>query len=108
MQVINLTDHAVIIVNAKNEPIKVFPASGKVAHCEHTLIEQKRIGGVPIHSKSYGPVKGLPLPDDNMEKIYIVNEQVAEAVRDSRFDVVIPEGVVHTVDGNFYKQLIAV
>lgn len=99
MQVINLTDQPVTIVNERGLKLKTFLPSGPVASCDVKVIQQDIVGGVPISVNAYGQVRNLPVPDDNLEMLYIVNEYVAEAVKSSRFDILVPHDLVRTEAG---------
>lgn len=105
MQVINLTDQPVTIVNDRGVKIKTFLSTGS-AYCDVKVMQDKVEDGVPIVSRKYGAIHGLPEPDENLAKLYIVNEYVAEAVRSSRFDILVPDGKIQTQDGPVYKTLV--
>lgn len=107
MQVINLTEKTITVVDAKGLPLKVFPSLGRAQATSH-LVKRADIMGIPIYVRVYGQVKGLPQPDENGEKLYIVDEEVAEAVKDSRFDILVAGDAISTDTGKFYRSLIEV
>jgi len=71
-----------------------------------TSIKLETDGLIPIYKKEYGRVIGLPYPDLNKEKYYIVNEDIIEAVGKTRSDLVVPSEPFLYQGATYYKTLI--
>ena len=81
MEFINLTPHAVNIVDGPT-----IPSSG-LCRLSVTTEEVGNIDGVPMVRTVYGDVQGLPSPKEGT--IYIVSSLVASRVPD-RHDIAVP------------------
>ena len=57
---LNLTPHAIAVLNQITEEVVTFPASGTLARVatETTLVAQ--VEGFPIYRTTYGKVEGVP------------------------------------------------
>lgn len=105
MELCNLTQESVSIVDEDGKLIITYPSRG-IATCTAEEKQVRTIDGVTILRKRFKPVSGLPLQAVDADKIYIVSAEVAEAVRDTRMDVVIAsEKVENTEFANAYKSL---
>jgi hypothetical protein len=104
VEVINLTDHDVVILNEESfkfpdlEPTEKcrIPPSGIMTRVKHnTMVEGKiLVQGrvVNITQTTYGEVVNLPPPEEG--KLYIVSKLVAEAMQGLRDDLVILSGLL--------------
>lgn len=91
---VNLTPHAVNIVNGPS-----FPPSGQVARCSMITHHRGEIGGIPVAQRQMGPVEGLPDPEEGV--FYIVSAMVREAAEDDgRRDCLSPGVLLRDDDGN--------
>jgi len=81
---VNLCSHSVQIVNSDGDVVDI-PASGIVARVEKRS-EIENFGGVDIYRDVYIDIYGIP--DSQKDTLYIVSAPVANAVNDSRKDVV--------------------
>lgn len=95
MNIINLTVHDITIV--KNEKTEIIPPSGVVARCETQEVLIGRVNGVDIYKINYGKVTGLPPANKNT--VYITSVLVAQAVKEMRNDVLIPNDFVRDEKG---------
>lgn len=102
MEVFNLTSAEVTIVDENGKLVVTYPSRGH-ATCEIVMKKLRVIDGVPISRKQYTPVIGLPEASVDADKYYIVDEDVAEALKDSRFDILIP--IEPFVDSNKHKGM---
>lgn len=95
MNIINLTLHDINII--EDEKVKIIPPSGVVARCETEEILIGKINGVDVYKIKYGDITGLPPANKNT--IYITSALVAQAVKDVRNDVFIPNDFVRNDKG---------
>ena len=105
MKILNYTGKRIGLTNRAGNPIEVIPSDGH-AHCEIEIKEQLIIGRTPIYNKDLGKVRGLPAPDLNLEKMYIVTADVAEAIGHTRKDLIVPANPFHYEGATFYKLLL--
>jgi len=103
MKILNYTGKRVGITNRMRMPIEVLPSDGN-AYCLTENKEESLIGRTPIYTRS-SKVRGLPAPDLNLEKIYIVNADVAEAIGHTRRDLIVPTEPFQYEGATFYKVL---
>lgn len=103
-KIINLTPHAVNIVNNDNSVAITIEASGNVARCSQTIdivdtidltIDLNNVA-IPVSSSSYGEVVDLPAPQDNT--YYIVSRLVMSACP-NRQDLLVPNDLVRDEAG---------
>jgi hypothetical protein len=87
-------------MNDQDEVVLDVESSG-VARCQ---MEKQLCGYVetgdlklPVHQNSYGEVEGLPCPQAGY--IFVVSMVVAQAVKDTRDDVFIPDDLVRDSKG---------
>lgn len=88
MKFVNLTPHALIVIDATGTPA-VFPASGTLARCATVRQEVAPVGGFRLVSQCMGQVTGVPAPEAGTT--YIVSALVLGALAGSRDDVVAPD-----------------
>ena len=66
----------------------------------------KVVDGVNILRTHFGKVLGLPKPDPNLQKLYIVPAEVAEKAKNYRVDLLVAKEPFTWEGGVFYKQLV--
>ena len=98
--IVNLTPHAVNIVNNDNSVAITIEASGDVARCSQTIdivgsITTNSVS-IPISSSSYGEV--VDLPDPKPGYYYIVSRLVMSACP-ARQDLLCPNDLVRNDAG---------
>ena len=98
-KLINLTPHAVTIVNG-GESITIDP-SGIVARCKQTdeqtgYIETEH-GEIPISETKFGEV--IDLPDPKQDTCYIVSRLIMQACSE-RNDLLVPNEIIRDDKGN--------
>ena len=98
--IVNLTPHAVNVINNDNSVAITIEASGNVARCSQTIdiVGSITLGpvAIPVSSSSYGEVVDLPAPQDNT--YYIVSRLVMSACPD-RQDLLVPNDLVRDEAG---------
>lgn len=90
MDIINLTVYDITII--KNEKTEIIPPSGVVARCETQEVLIGKVNGVDVYKINYGNVTGLPPANKNT--VYVTSALVAQAVKQIRNDVLIPNDFV--------------
>lgn len=95
MDIINLTVHDITII--KNEKTEIIPPSGVVARCETQEVLIGKVNGVDVYKINYGNVTGLPAANKNT--VYVTSALVAQAVKQIRNDVLIPNDFVRDKKG---------
>ncbi len=95
MDIINLTVHDITII--KNEKTEIIPPSGVVARCETQEVLIGKVNGVDVYKINYGNVTGLPPANKNT--VYVTSALVAQAVKQIRNDVLIPNDFVRDKKG---------
>lgn len=96
VEVVNLTPHAINILDSDNFIVKTFESSG-IARCTCSRNQIGNVNGIAINSNYYGEVTGLPEPKDGT--MYIVSALVAQAVKYVRSDVLVTDDAVRNDDG---------
>ncbi len=105
MEIHNLTATDVTIVN-EGKLIAVYTKEGE-ATCQRTLVREGVVDGTIVFSEQYRDVVGLP--DYDPTKLYIVSQQVAEAVRDARTDILVAiEPIIDPKYGEVYNALLQI
>jgi hypothetical protein len=108
MKILNYTGADVGLTDEQGRPLRVLSSIGKAVV---TPSEEEKLGteeGVSIYRLRRGVVKFLPPPSGNLEQMYIVSKEVADAARSTRYDLLIVEDWVKLYGGNFYRKLINV
>lgn len=95
MDIINLTVHDITII--KNEKTEIIPPSGVVVRCETQEVLIGKVNGVDVYKINYGNVTGLPPANKNT--VYVTSALVAQAVKQIRNDVLIPNDFVRDKKG---------
>lgn len=92
--ILNYTGKRIGLTNVLGMPREVLPSHGKA------YVEDKRYWG---HTEIEQTVRGLPKPDRNLEKYYIVSKEVGEWFGDSRRDLLIAENPIAYEGAMFYN-----
>ncbi len=102
VRLVNLTPHAISILDGESKITYIIEASGRVARLVEQrqdagiLIiaeregeeEQKNVPSIPFSTVGYGEVEGLPEPEEGT--LYIVSLPLAQALRTSgRRDILV-------------------
>lgn len=94
---VNLTPHAITLIEADDTVREVIEPSGQLAR---VTVSEKVVDGIggtfPVVQNQYGEVEGLPEPTDDV--IYIVSALVAQRVF-GRNDVLVPARTVRDDKG---------
>jgi hypothetical protein len=80
--VLNLTPHAVTVLNAKDEVVATFPASGESARLAVAFDQTDRLGDVPLGALRYGSSTGLPPRVDGVRLLVSLLVKLANPDRD--------------------------
>lgn len=105
MEIRNLTTQDVVIVDESGKLIASYPAAEQEASVSYSLVRRGVVDRVVIYSEKYRNITNLP--EWQEETLYIVTPQVAEAARDSRVDLLIPNSPVDHKDyPHAYQSLI--
>jgi len=91
MRLVNLTPHTVNVINGQNY------ASEGVVRVSETETQVGEVGGIPLFSKVFGKVVGLPEPTEGT--MFIVSALVKAACPD-RKDLLVPTKLVRDEKGN--------
>lgn len=99
MTLVNLTSHAVSILDEANNPALVLPSAG-VARAASTrtcvgTVDTERIS-IPVNATSFGEVVGLP--DQQPGIGYVVSALTAQAAK-GRDDVFVTDDAVRDAEG---------
>jgi hypothetical protein len=106
-EILNYTGKRIGLTNGSGSPIEVLPSHGN-ARCEIEKTTDIEVGRIQIYRKTFGKVRGLPNPDLNHQKLYIVSREVAEAIGNTRYDLLVPEDPFPYEGVTFYKTLVNV
>lgn len=91
MEIINLTPHKIIIGE------KAFEPTGSIARCHEEDILVSEINGIPVITRTYGDVTGVP--DEKVNTVYIVSALVRMALP-KRHDLLSPGKLVRNEKGD--------
>jgi hypothetical protein len=83
----NYTPHEVSIFSSLGEKIETLPTLG-IARVLETTTTGIPVNGIPVVSKKYSEVTGLPEPEDGV--IFVVSQMVLSAMKDRR-DIMCPD-----------------
>jgi hypothetical protein len=106
MTISNYTGADVGLTDKDGIPIRVLSSVGKAEVVAADYELQKVDNLLPIYRKRRGIIKYLPQPDGNLQKMYIVNRDVAEAGRLTRMDLLIVDDMFTVQGGKFYRKLV--
>lgn len=98
-QMINMTPHAVNIVDNEGNVVKTIPASGQLIRLKAATMRMDNIyfPEIPFSRTVFSSPEGLPEYD--VKKFYIVSQLVKSALPD-RDDLLVPAEVVRDSEGN--------
>lgn len=96
MNLINLTPHTINFLDREGNDVCALGPSGDVARLSTATETIGDVNGIPVTRTVFGPVTGLPDPQDGVG--YIVSSLVASRVPD-RADVFIPADSVRDSQG---------
>jgi hypothetical protein len=108
MKILNYTGKPIGLTNQLGSPYKVLPSVGKARFERVEMDEFIKIDGVPIIHKDFGKVLGLPKPDPNREKYYLVPMDIAQRIKNHRFDLLVAEDEFYWEGTMFFKTVISV
>lgn len=94
--IINLTPHAINVLDSNNEDLFTIPSSGTVARAEQMRTSTGDLNGVPVSKTSYG--KTIDLPNEAAGVAYIVSALTAQAAP-QRKDLYIVDDLVRDAKG---------
>lgn len=97
MSIINMTPHAINIVDAEGKHVMEIPASGNQIRLSVQTVSQEPLGIIPTSSTVFGEPVGLPEYKDGV--FYIVSQLVKNALP-ARSDLLVPAEVVRDEKGN--------
>jgi len=96
--VINMTPHAITVVDADCNIIRVYPASGKTIRLSSSTVSAGALpDGTPLTRTEFGEAVGLP--DSAPDTMYIVSQLVKSALP-GRTDLLVPAEVARDAAGN--------
>lgn len=99
MRIVNLTPHAVKIVDGGNNVVAVFPSDGVARASQHDVLVDE-INSIPVVKTEFGEVLGLPEPTEGT--VFIVSRITVEAARAqglSTDDLLVTSGAVRDDQG---------
>lgn len=96
MNFINLTPHAIYILDNENKIIKTIEPSKKVARLKTSTITIDYMDDIPITQTFFGEIENLPYPQK--DTVYIVSSLIAQAAT-GRDDLYIPNESVRDEKG---------
>jgi len=99
MQILNYTGSSITVDSGLGYKVLTFNGH---ARCNITLKRKVDIDMTIIYRREYSKVEGLPYPDPNFQKLYIVSKEVAEAAQ-PRFDLLVAEGPEISNGVSYYK-----
>lgn len=95
MNIINLTPHAVVLLDAAGTVTRRIEPAPHTARVSSTVRTVGSVDGIPVTETSFGEVEGLPVPQEGT--IYIVSLLVMQQVAHLRGDVYRPDTGPHSV-----------
>ena len=96
MKIVNLTPHAINIVNNDGSVVKTIEPSGELARLSTSTKVTGNCDNIPLTETIYGEIRGLP--DPTPDTIFIVSSLIAQRVPE-RHDVFIPNESVRDEKG---------
>ncbi len=101
-KLVNLTPHAIVILNAESQEVMTLPPSGSLARAKETveILGTVEVGGgaVPIRRKTVGGLEGLPAAEEGT--LYVVSFIAAQAgAKEGRSDLLITDDAVRDAQG---------
>lgn len=103
MTFVNLTPHAVVLVDESGSVFATLPPSGTVARVKTIprVVGQVDVDGhtVPVRVTEYGPLEGLPDPADDVLCIVSLLAATAAAKLGRTNDILVPDDTVRDSAG---------
>lgn len=96
MNVVNLTPHAICILDADGSRLAEFKPDGTVARVSQTREMVGSLNGIPVYRSKFGAVVGLPAPVSGTA--FLVSALVRVACPD-RNDIYSPGELVRDASG---------
>ena len=97
MKWMNLTPHAINVVEEDGSPVATFPKSGIVARRKQFLNFVANIGGVDTYASTFGEVEGLPPQHAGTG---LIVSGIVRAARPERGDLYQPGRLIRDEEGN--------
>lgn len=95
---INMTPHAVGIVDGQNNLVMTIPACGNMIRLKTSTVSAGfEVNGVPVTKTVFGEPEGLP---EHVEGTYIIVSQLVKSALPERKDLLVPAEVVRDSSGN--------
>lgn len=85
-QVVNMTPHAVTVLDPAGEVVATFPACGGSARLAVTFDPTDRLGNVPIGNLRYGSTTGLP---PRVDGVWLLVSLLVKLANPDRADLVV-------------------
>lgn len=100
MTVVNLTPHAVRVVDKEGNIVKEFPSEG-LARVSSVSTPIGVVDQIPVIKQEFGEIEGLPAPAPEEGVYYVVSAMVGTAAaKDGRTDLLGPAEFLRDQDGN--------
>lgn len=103
----NYTGSEIGLTDKNGNPMRVLSPIGRAEVTPNEEVITAEIDNIPIIRRRRGIVKYLPAATGNLDDIYIVSKEVAEASRGKRFDLVVVEDPITILGGTFYRKLLS-
>jgi hypothetical protein len=103
MEILNLTPTDIVLVSAEGNEVS-YPSRG-IATVDEDLHLLRVVDGIPVNRRRFGYVKGLPEPDVDQNKLYIVDQNVADAVGATRLDLLLAAEPIDEAAGKYRSLL---
>ncbi len=110
MEFINLTPHAINIVDEQGNIVRTFAPIGTVARCDSREERQPDIDGTPIVRQKFGAIEGLPPAKKGIAYIVsmVVGNAVANGTASPRSDIYGPNTSPGAVKRNAEGHIVGV
>ena len=102
----NYTGQEIGLADKDGNPLRVLSPIGRAEVTPPEEVITAQIDGTQVIRRRRGIIKYLPAATGNMDDIYIVNKEVAEAGRGTRYDLVVVEDPTTALGGIFYRKLL--
>ena len=95
--IVNMTPHAINIVNENGIVVKVIEAIGNQIRLKATTEQIKELEGIKISTTVFGEPEGLP---EYKEGVYYIVSQLVKSALPNRSDLLVPAEMVRDDKGN--------
>lgn len=95
--IINMTPHAINIVDANGLLLQVIPASGNTIRLTQQTVVCGAIDNVPVSKTVYGDAVGMP---EQVDGTFYVVSQLVKTAFPGRTDLLVPAQLVRDANGN--------